>query len=104
MAGCGPRDQAFVIWEGVVNYLEPSDVDRTLRFIAAETAPGSEIAFNYIRLRLDPESLPTRLASLGFSEVRTWPLVDLYRRYYHSNPSDEAWGAANEFYISVGTV
>jgi methyltransferase (TIGR00027 family) len=38
----------LVLWEGVTNYLEPSSVDATFRFLASAIAPGSPVLFTYV--------------------------------------------------------
>ncbi len=50
MAHSGFRKQGrtFFIWEGVTQYITAQAVDATLHFIA-ETAPGSQAAFTYIK-------------------------------------------------------
>lgn len=103
-AGYKGATQAFIVCEGVVNYLDPEDVDRTLRFVATLAARGTQLAFNYLRFRLDPASLPGRLAGLGFSAVESWSGEELYRRYYGCDPADELRGGAEEFYLSLATV
>ena len=47
--GAGWRRDAksFVIWEGVLSYLTPEAVDRTLRWVTS-AAPGSGLAFTYV--------------------------------------------------------
>jgi methyltransferase (TIGR00027 family) len=41
-------ERTFFIWEGVTQYITAEAVEDTLRFVA-DTAPGSQIAFTYIR-------------------------------------------------------
>lgn len=48
-AGYSEREKAFVLWEGVTVYLpEPAVLD-TLHFVRDHAAPGSLLAFDYIR-------------------------------------------------------
>jgi methyltransferase (TIGR00027 family) len=54
---------AFFLWEGVTMYLEPDDIDRTLRSIAEVAAPGSLLA-------LDATSPPERRKDTLASHVR----------------------------------
>lgn len=46
-AGHDPKRPTTWIWEGVVMYLTPADVEATLRVIAARSAKGSRLAANY---------------------------------------------------------
>jgi methyltransferase (TIGR00027 family) len=46
-AGYQRNQRTFFIWEGVTYYLREAEVDSTLRFVAAESAPGSSIVFDY---------------------------------------------------------
>jgi len=39
--------KTFFIWEGVVNYLTPEAVDKTLAFIASNSGQGSSVVFDY---------------------------------------------------------
>jgi methyltransferase (TIGR00027 family) len=102
-AGFDRGRAAFVVWEGVITYLSDTDVDRTFRLVATQLARGSEIVFNYLRTRLDPATLPGRLAALGYGATRTWALIDLHRRYY-GTPPPATPGGADEFYVSLATV
>ncbi len=45
--GYDDRQMTFFIWEGVVHYIPESAVRGTLRFVAAHSAPGSRIIFDY---------------------------------------------------------
>jgi methyltransferase (TIGR00027 family) len=47
-AGYDSRKKTLFLWEGVVYYLAPDAVDRTLAFVAANSAPGSSIIFDYV--------------------------------------------------------
>jgi len=47
-AGYDPKKVTCFIWEGVTYYITGDAVDQTLRFIAARSAPGSTVVFDYI--------------------------------------------------------
>lgn len=47
-AGHDPSQRTMWIWEGVVMYLTPSEVEATLRVVATRSAPGSRLAIVYI--------------------------------------------------------
>ncbi len=38
----------FFIWEGVTQYLRPTSVEATLRYVVDVSRPGSQIAFTYV--------------------------------------------------------
>lgn len=40
--------RTLFIWEGVVHYLTPQAVDQALRFVRANSGPGSSIVFDYL--------------------------------------------------------
>lgn len=42
-----PTKPTYVLWEGVIYYLEPEAAAATLRTVATELAPGSAIAFDF---------------------------------------------------------
>jgi len=48
-AGFDPGKRTFWLWEGVTMYLSPEVVSANLGAIAALSAPGSRIAFTYLR-------------------------------------------------------
>lgn len=48
-AGFRTGARTFFIWEGVTQYLTEEAVDTTFRYISSVSAPGSQIAFTYIR-------------------------------------------------------
>lgn len=47
-AGFVPDRETFFIWEGVTQYITAEAVDRALAFVAGQ-APGSQIAFTYVK-------------------------------------------------------
>ena len=47
-AGLDPRRKTLFIWEGTSMLTDPAVVDETLRSIARESAPGSEVVFDYV--------------------------------------------------------
>ena len=89
-AGHDPSQRTTWIWEGVVMYLTPPEVETTLRVVAARSAPGSRLVILYFapggwivplvglvvrrlgepfRSRYRPSSMRALLARHGF-EVR----------------------------------
>jgi methyltransferase (TIGR00027 family) len=47
-AGHDPTQRTTWIWEGVVMYLSPPEVEATLRVVAARSAPGSRLVIVYL--------------------------------------------------------
>jgi methyltransferase (TIGR00027 family) len=47
-AGLVAGARTFIVWEGVVAYLEPAAVDATLRWASGIAGPGSELVFTYV--------------------------------------------------------
>jgi methyltransferase (TIGR00027 family) len=94
--GLDPSRPTFTIWEGVTMYLTPAALDASVAAIAAYSAPGSQLAFNYVRkdlvdrpgllaaaaalvvraagepfrTGLDPATLPAWLSVRGFRLLR----------------------------------
>ncbi len=47
-AGFDPKRAAFLLWEGVTNYLTAEAVDSTLRSVEGVASPGSRFVFTYV--------------------------------------------------------
>lgn len=47
-AGYDATKRTLFVWQGVIVYLTPEGVDRTLEFVAKHSAPGSTLVFDYI--------------------------------------------------------
>jgi methyltransferase (TIGR00027 family) len=47
-AGFSKNLKTFYIWEGVTYFISEIGVDNTLRFIAEQSAPGSQLVFDYM--------------------------------------------------------
>lgn len=45
-AGYDATKRALFVWQGVIMYLTPEGIDRTLGFIAGQAAPGSTLVFD----------------------------------------------------------
>jgi methyltransferase (TIGR00027 family) len=101
---------AFFAWLGVTPYLSRDAVTDTLKFVAASTAQGSEIVFDYsqpvealdatqrayfeamaervaavgepFRCFFEPAALSSDLTSMGFSLVEDFDAVALNPRYF----------------------
>ena len=68
---------AFFSWLGTVPYLSQEAVESTLRAIAGEAAPGSQIVFDYMlpEHRIPSGELRTTRALRRFTEQRGEPLI-----------------------------
>jgi methyltransferase (TIGR00027 family) len=60
-SGFDSAAQTLFIWEGVVYYLKVDAVDRTLEFVARNSAPGSSVCFDYMT-----QALPSAHAAEPF--------------------------------------
>ncbi|CAG9246228.1 SAM-dependent methyltransferase [Paraburkholderia unamae] len=105
--GYGRARRTFFIWEGVTQYLDEAGVRATLDFLAT-AAPGSRLALTYVlkdflaarelygaaamhrrfvarqsvwRFGLDPQALPSFLASYGWRVLEHPEAVALERRF-----------------------
>jgi methyltransferase (TIGR00027 family) len=113
---------AFVIWEGVTNYLSEGGVDATLRLVAT-MAPGTTIVFTYVHLAavdgsgdfrgmrrlkrrllrlgepwtfgFNPPELPWYLEARGLHLIQDIGSVEYRRRYMQARGADLA---GYEFY------
>jgi len=47
-AGYKEQGKTLFVWQGVIYFLKPEGVDRTLAFIADHSGPGSAVIFDYI--------------------------------------------------------
>jgi methyltransferase (TIGR00027 family) len=105
---CADR-HTFFIWEGVTKYLTAEGVETVLRWIAAHSAKGSRVIFDYLvkamvegrwpapavqrglkyqqqkgelfLFGIEPAELAGWLKGLGFGSVERFSAADLKRRY-----------------------
>ena len=94
---------AFFSWLGVTVYLTEAAVMQTLRYVASETAPGSEIVFTFVPPQSGRESTTARrtaalgepwvtffeparlerdLRRMGFTAIEQLTPADANRRYF----------------------
>ncbi len=105
--GYVPQLRTFFIWEGVTQYLDEAGVRKTLAFLAT-AAPGSRLAFTYVRrdflegapmaghavyyhrfvekrgiwrYGIDPAELPGLLASYGWRVIEAPEPQEMEQRY-----------------------
>jgi len=102
-AGVDPGEPAFFSWLGVTVYLTEAAVMETLRTVASETAPGSEIVFTFVPPRsgsrsatarrtaalgepwvtfFEPARLERDLRRIGFTAIEQLTPADANRRYF----------------------
>jgi methyltransferase (TIGR00027 family) len=89
-----PGAATLFIWEGVISYLEPADIERTLHWMGHGAAPGTRVVFNY-RIgfgagTLDPERLPEQIREAGFATVEDRSFAELHRSVFAEDPPDVA--------------
>jgi len=95
-AGFDPTKPSFWLWEGVTMYLRPESVSANLGAIAALSAPGSRIAFTYLRKKNGrmPRSLVLSLlgeplrSAFSPAEITDLAKSDGWRRIQDSNVQD----------------
>ena len=85
-AGFDRTSPVVIVWEGVLSYLDNVVCDRTLRWIADVSAPGSRLVFNYPVSRFDPDDLLPRIRNTGFVWLDDASLADVYGRYLPGEP------------------
>lgn len=87
-AGFDPAVPVVIVWEGVLSYLDNVACDRTLRWIASVSTPGSRLVFNYPVSRFDPDDLLPRIRDAGFVWLDDAALGDVYGRYLPGDPPE----------------
>ena len=107
--GYDEQGKTLFIWQGVVYFLQPEGVDRTLAFITGHSGPDSAVIFDYIyneTLRdttqgygktlaragrmsgepyvfgIDRGQVGSFLAQRGFCDVTDMPIEDLKPKYF----------------------
>lgn len=91
---------AFV-WEGVLEYIDVSAIDKTFRWIVNVGGPGARVIFTHAAFRFDPESPEAHLKKLGFSRFDGLGLDKAWRD--HAFPGDPPMSAEISC-VSVATV
>jgi methyltransferase (TIGR00027 family) len=116
LAACGyrPEQRCLFVWEGVTQYLTQDGFDRTFGFLA-RAAPGSRLAFTYIRqdfvdgsdlhgsdalhrrfvtrqrlwrIGLHPRDVSSLLAGYGWRQVEDVGAEEFQVRYVHATGRD----------------
>jgi len=90
--GFSTGGRTLFIWEGVISYLNPTEIDRALCWMASVSAPGSRVVFNYTINQLsgiDPESMRARATAAGFASIDDRSAGSLYREYLKAEPPSE---------------
>ena len=91
-AGYSAGAMTLFLWEGVISYLNPPEIERTMRWMAASGGPGSRVVYNYsmnAMFGLGPETMSARAEAAGFASVDDRSLSELYRRYLRSEPPSD---------------
>jgi len=90
--GFSTGGRTLFIWEGVISYLNPTEIDRALCWMASVSAPGSRVVFNYTINQLsgiDPESMSARAKAAGFASIDDRSAGSLYHEYLKAEPPSE---------------
>lgn len=81
---------AVFVWEGVIAYLSPSAVDRTMAFVARAGGKGSRLVFDRAGDAFESDPLGPRAHRAGFSRFEDNPSTDLWRRWLRGEPHPNA--------------
>ncbi|HZR81675.1 MAG TPA: class I SAM-dependent methyltransferase [Candidatus Binatia bacterium] len=117
-AGFRAHVPSFFSWLGVTVYLTRDAVMQTLRFVATETAPGSEIVFTFVEAPnplaertaelgerwqsyFEPAALARELAGLGFSSTEHLDPVAANRRYFGGRSDGLAVGPTGHLMSAI---
>ncbi|MGH7899715.1 MAG: SAM-dependent methyltransferase [Candidatus Binatia bacterium] len=91
-AGFSGGALTLFLWEGVITYLEPGEIERMLCWMARAGARGSRVVFNYTVNLLagnTVESMSARGEAAGFSSVDDRSVGAVYRHYVRAEPPSE---------------
>ncbi len=81
---------AVFVWEGVIGYIGLDEVERCLRFMAAEGGPRSRVVFTFGIFTFDPETATSFTRRAGFGACEELGGDDLWRRYLPGEPHPSA--------------
>ena len=103
-AGFLLRAGTLFLWEGVISYLEPADIDRMLCWMGHDAARGTRVVFNYRpgfgAGTIDPQRLPDQIRAAGFRTLEDRSSAELHRSIVDEEPPE----IAGLFRIAVATV
>lgn len=85
------RAGAMFVWEGVIGYIGRDEIDRSLRFMAAEGGPRSRLAFTFGVGIFDPSTAEEHARRAGFNSCAEVGGDELWRRYLPGDPHPHAF-------------
>ncbi len=85
------RDRrTLFIWEGVTTYIGVAATDRSLRFMATLSPPGSQVVFDVGTNFFNPRTVAEHALQAGFSSCESYGCDELWRRYLQGEPHPAA--------------
>lgn len=82
--------RALFIWEGVTTYIGVATTDRSLRFMATLSPPGSQVVFDVGSNFFNRSTVSEHALQAGFSSCETHGCDELWRRYLTGEPHPAA--------------
>ena len=89
-SGFEPERPVLFVWEGVTAYIGRESIDRSLRFMATNSGPGSRVIFDFSDFLLDPDPAPERVRRAGFTAFEEVRFDELWRRHLAGEPPPSA--------------
>jgi methyltransferase (TIGR00027 family) len=77
---------ALFVWEGVIGYISPAAVDRTLRLVARICGPDGRLVFTYGEGTFAPSTAVESTATAGFQRCDEESVDVVWRRYLAGDP------------------
>lgn len=81
---------AMFVWEGVIAYIGQEAIDRSLRFMASNGAPGSRLIFDFSDYALGPDWGREQTRRAGFTSFTEVAFDELWRRHLPGDPPPSA--------------
>jgi methyltransferase (TIGR00027 family) len=88
--GFDPARPVIFVWEGVMAYIGQEAIERSLRFMAAISAPESRVVFDFSEYAFARGTAEEHVRSAGFGDFRTIGFEDLARRHLPGEPAPSA--------------
>jgi len=89
--GFRPGAGAVFVWEGVIGYIDDSEIDQSLRFMASAGGPRSRLAFTFGQVGFETDTATDRTRRAGFGSCEEMAGGALWRRYLPGEPHENAW-------------
>lgn len=82
--------RTMFVCEGVLPYLDQAAIDRTLRFMASISAPGSRLIFDFSDYAYGQDWGSKTVRRAGFASFHEVPLDEVWRRHWPGEPAVNA--------------